>query len=886
MAFNPEGCLPDVGMSTQRNTSSPKWIKNLLFRLLDEKTAEASLGDLEEKFQRRLRSNVSRPKAILLYVVEALGFLRMVKAGDDSSMQTNFNMINHTLVFFTRLVKRDSGYYLVSILGLSVSLVSFLLISMFVRDELSFDKFHTQHNKLYRVSTHLRLSDVEYNLATTAFPLAPVIQSELKGVSRAVRIFPQQFHFENDDKKFEERVLLADGNFFEAFTFSFVAGDRKTALSKPGSVVLTEDAAAKYFGLQNAVGKTLKVNGHTIEVSGVVKNVPEQSHIKFDAIMPLEFQLALWKSETGLEGRENKWFWIGAYTYVLLQDQTSAPVVQTQLASIVNKYFPERYRENGRMNLQPITEIHLNSNLTNELEPGGKILYVRLFSMLALVIMVVSAINLINLSWFKISARIRELGVRKYLGQNASKIVSQLCIESIILGTSAYVIAMILAHFLIGPFNRLVQKPLDLWSPENVGITGITFALIILISIIAVIRPAIRYAHASGYWMLQNYTSAGTGKLRNMLIGLQVGFSFVLLVFSFIVGSQIDFFRNKDLGFDKNNVVVVELNEDFYEHLEAFKSEVIRNRNVISVAGGKVPGTGYDGWRFVPEGGSYEKPMLLPLAWVDHDFIHTLKIKLLSGENFSPDKTYDSLWPFIINRSAALELGWAEDPINRKMEIFAPGTTEIMAHGIVIGIIDDYHFESLHNPVKPVVLTASWEFGTALIRISGEGRAEALDHIEETWKKFSQKVFVYEYLDKSLDELYANETKLSELILFFTIIALYLTCYGMFAMSSLLFRSRLREVAIRKVFGANHLIIIRQFYSRYALFNIIAIIVSLPLAVYLGNLWLDTFPYHITLTSGFFIKAGMCIVAAGLLSVSFYLMKIAYSNPIKFLRRD
>ena len=220
------------------------------------------------------------------------------------------------------------------------------------------------------------------------------------------------------------------------------------------------------------------------------------------------------------------------------------------------------------------------------------------------------------------------------------------------------------------------------------------------------------------------------------------------------------------------------------------------------------------------------------------------------------------------------------------MEIFAPGTTEIMAQGIVVGIIEDYHFESLHNPVKPVVLTASQEFGTALIRISDTGRTEALSHIEQTWKKFSQKTFVYEYLDKSLDELYTNETKLSELILFFTIIALYLTCYGMFAMSSLLFRSRLREVAIRKVFGANQMIIIRQFYSRYALFNIVAIVISLPMAVFLGNLWLNTFPYHISLTSGFFIKAGVCIIAAGLLSVSFYLIKVAYSNPVKFLRRE
>lgn len=869
-----------------KRSSSPRWIKKLLFRLLDDKIAEASLGDLEEKFQQRIQNNTSRSTAVWLYVVEGLGFLRMAKVSENHAMQTHINMLNHTLMFFARLVRRDSAYYLISVMGLSLSLVSFLMIMMFIRDELSYDEFHVEKDRLYRLTTHLRLSDVEYNLATTAFPAAGVIQSEIEGIKSAARIFPQQLVFESGDNKFEERVVMADESFFKLFSFPFLAGDEKNALQNPASVILTHTTALKYFGSDDPVGKTLKVNGQTLEVTGVLKDVPEQSHMKFDAIIPLALQLAIWKSETGLEGRENKWFWIGAYTYVGLKSDTDAADVQAKLSSIVQKYFPERYQENGNFQLQAVTDIHLTSNLKNELEPGGNMLYVKLFCVVALVIMIVSAINLINLSWFKISARIRELGVRKFLGQNAARIILQLCLESLLLGIIAFVVSISVAHLFISQFNALVQKDLDLWSPVNQQLAGITFGLILLISIMAVIRPATRYARASGYWMMQRYTNAGTLRLRNVLMGLQVGFSFVLLVFTFIVGGQIDFFKHKDLGFDKDNVVVVELNEDFYSHLEAFKTELAKSNDIMSVAGGEVPGSGYNGWRFVPEGGSYEKPMLFPLAWVDYDFLKTLKIKILAGENFQADKKYDSLWPFIINKSAALELGWADDPIYRKMEVFAAGTTEIMARGIVIGLIDDYHFESLHNPVKPVVLTVSPGYGTALIRISGSAPAQALAHIEHTWKMFSQKVFVYDLLDKRLEKLYTNETKLSELILFFTLIALYLTCYGMFTMSSLLFSTRLREVAIRKVFGASDLTIMRHFYTRYAIFNVVAIAFSLPLAIYVGNLWLQTFAYSISLSSAFFLKAGICILAAGLISVTYYLVKVAYSNPVKFLRSE
>jgi putative ABC transport system permease protein len=308
----------------------------------------------------------------------------------------------------------------------------------------------------------------------------------------------------------------------------------------------------------------------------------------------------------------------------------------------------------------------------------------------------------------------------------------------------------------------------------------------------------------------------------------------------------------------------------------------------MEATGGAPPGGAHNGWRFVPEDGSEESPFLFPLSWVDHDYLKTLKIKLLDGQDFKPpfEIESDSLWPFLINKRAAIELGWAGDAINKRMKVFAAGTTDIMAEGRVIGLIDDYHFESLHKPVKPVILTVSPGYGTSLIRVSDNSFPEAIAHIGNTWKTFSEQPFVYELLDTKLDRLYANEIKLNDLILFFTFIALYLTCYGMFALSSLLFRSRLKQVTIHKVFGADQWTIIRQFYSRYAVFTLTAIIAGIPVSIYLGNLWLQTFEYRIDLKSVFFVKAGVYVVIVGLLSVSYYLLRVAFSNPVRFLRNE
>lgn len=868
-----------------RKPVPPPWLALFLEKFLDSRTLEASLGDIGETFHKRISGGMSLRKAKLLYVIEGLGFVRM--AGSRKGSKNQSYLLAHSILFFVRLVKKDKGYYAVSLIGLTISLSSFLFSMMFINDELSYDQFHTNANRIQRVSTHLKLSGIDYDMATSQFPAAAAIKQEIPEVKEAVRVYPHESVIESGDLHFEERIFFADEAFFDVFTFRWLTDEPTAVLSDPSNIVITEATSKKYFGAANPIGKLLKMEGQELVVKGVLADIPEQSHLQFDAIIPLAFKLNQWKAESGIEGRENKWFWVGAYTYLLLHETVDAKVVESKLPLVVQKYFPDRYKEAGRLELQPLTEIHLHSHLEAELMPPGNILYVRLFSIVALVIMVVSSINLINLSYFKLSARFREVGIRKFLGQSGSRVIAQLSLESVFIGLIAFLLSLLVCQLLLGQFNLLVDKHISLWSRPNQFVIAGTLALIILITVMAVLPPAWQYAsRPSSYLLLQKSGQRGSN-IRNLMIGLQVCFSFVLLVFSFTVNTQISFFRSKDLGFDKSNVIVLPMNPDVRKHFDAFRNELKNSGVVTEVTGSVSPGSAISGWRFVPQGGSYEKPVMIPFESCDYDFLSMMKIRVVAGENFSKEIRYDSLSlpPLMISRRAATELGWQDDAIGKTLEVFAPGREEIMMKGKVIGIFEDYHFESLHRPVKPLVLSVETFFPSVLIRVAHVDDT-SLAYIEKQWKTITNKPFDYEILEKKLDKLYANERNLGNVVIFFTFIALYLTCYGLFAMSSLVFRSKLREVAIRKVFGASQGHIIGHFYTRYAVFTAVAIVAGIPAGMYLGNLWLEGFQYRIDLTYDLFAKAAICIVIAGLISVSFYLTRIAYCNPTLHLRQN
>jgi putative ABC transport system permease protein len=416
---------------TARGHRPPAWVRKFLSGFLDERILESSLGDLEEKYSANIDNGLATWRAKIRYIVEALGFLKMASKNDDSGSLVGQTV--HAIKFFARLFLKDKSYYLVSMFGLALSLSSFLFISMFIADELSYDNIHVNRDRIFRVVTHLRISDTDFDLATSQFPAAQALAHDYPEIEEATRLHKSYSFIEVGDRKIGEDVVMADDNFFKVFSFRLLHGNPQTVLSEPTNVVLSRDAARRFFGVENAIGRELKVDKQMLRVAGIMENIGTRSHLKFDVLIPLQLQLNTWKSETGLEGRENKWFWIGAYTYLLLRQPEDGPGLAAKLPDFVKKYFPERLR-GGHYELQKLGDIHLTSHNDSELEANGDMLYIRLFSVVAIVIMIVASINLINLSYFKISSRIKEVGIRKFLGQNSRKLMIQLSIESILTG--------------------------------------------------------------------------------------------------------------------------------------------------------------------------------------------------------------------------------------------------------------------------------------------------------------------------------------------------------------------------------------------------------------------------------------------------------------------
>ncbi len=856
----------------------PKWVRAWMQRMLDPRLAEATIGDLDEKLAANLSSGMSAGRARYLYVVEAFGFIRMARGWRSASYSTR--SWHHFLVFSWRLFTRDKSYYIVSMVGLAVSLAAFMIIGLFISNELSFDRFHKDQDRIFRIATHLRINDVDFDLATSQFPAAAALAMEYPQVERTVRLYQASRFIQIGERSFEENVLFVDSAFFDVFSFAPYHGDVHSALNVSNHVVLTRESAIRYFGREDVVGDQLLLDGETMRVAAVIQTIPEQSHFTFDMLVPMRHQLAMWQRQSGLEGREYKWFWVGAYTYLKLRSADDANFLATGMRRFVDKYFPERLR-GGYFELQPLASIHLKSHCDAELQPNGDFLYLQLFGALGITIMLMSAINLINLSYFKLSSRVREVGVRRFLGQSSWRIATQFLMESIVAGLASFALALVITVMALPWFCTLLNTHLFMFSTTGVWVIAGTCLLVVLVSALAIVKPAFSIARARLTIWEQTRKSTAIG--RNLLTGVQVGLSFVVLTFAFVVNQQLEYFRSLNLGFDRSNVVVVHVNDDL--PVDAIKTEWKRLPSVVAVSCAEPPGRGYSGWRFVPENGSFENPVMLPFTSADESFLTTMRISLHAGSDFRSDMRLDSLTPFLINRQAAIELGWERDAIGRRLSVFAPGRSEIITTGQVIGIVDDFHSESLHDPLKPVVIAYGQYSGYLLVRMSKVDE-ETIEHLQEGWKRFSPRPFQYTVLEDDLNALYENEDKLAGVVKFFTVVALYLTCYGLFAMSSMLFTARMKDVAIRKVFGARESSILRHFYSRYAAFTLIALVCGMPVSLWISNLWLQTFQFKAEVSSSTFLQAALIVLIVGMVSVSYYVSRVAWSNPLSFLKRD
>jgi putative ABC transport system permease protein len=803
-------------------------------------------------------------------------------------------MFKNYLKTALRNLKKNAVYSSINVAGLAVGMACCILIMLYVLREISFDKFHRQADRIFRVRYELNLNDILYQEASIPFPAAETFIRDFPEVVHAVRFYKNGDFplIEIGDRKFtEERFFFADPAVFEVFDFPLLKGDPGTALREPNSVVISEAMAQKYFGEADPLGQTLRYQKQFgLKVTGVAKNIPGNAHFKFDFLTPLEFQLSLWESQTGPHGREKQWIWTGSWTYLLLSGPEAAKSLAAKLPDFVNKYFPDRIKGGVRLALQPLSDIHLHSRLDAEIEPNSHITYIYIFSVIAFLILVIACINFVNLSTAQSGNRAKEVGVRKVVGAAKPQLVGQMLGETVVTGLLAMLLAIGLVELLLPMFNRLTERELGIELLQNWTGIILILSLALLVGLLSGLYPAFFLSRFNPVNIFKRTVgvSAGNERFRKALVVTQFAISIILIAGIGVVYRQLRFIQQKELGFNKEQVLFVKARPEVNAKFETFRNELLKDPGILGVAGtSNVLGQGVFAYRFVPEGGSPDKPAMLPLLLVDYDFLETAGIKIKQGRGISRTSPPDQAEAFLLNEKAAEALGWKDNAIGKKMQLFAPGTNEIGKSGYVVGVIQDYHFESLHHEIKPLVLTyAGWHAYYA-VKIGAGNFAERLATLESTWKTFSPDwPLEYFFLDRKLEQLYGSEQKLVQVINAFTIIAVILACLGLFGLSAFAAERRTKEIGIRKVLGASVAGIVSLLSSDFMKLVLMANVIAWPVAWYALHKWLQGFAYRIDVEAWIFPLAGAVTLGIALLTVSFQAIKAAVANPVESLRYE
>ncbi len=805
-------------------------------------------------------------------------------------------MIKNYLKIALRHLKKNPGYSFINIAGLAVGMACCLLISLYVLHEISYDRFHQRSDRIFRVRLDLNLNDIWYREASIPFPAAEAFKNDFPEVEEAVRLYKNiEFPLLRvGDRKFaEEKFLFGDPGVLKVFDFPLLKGDAETALHDPSSVILSQDAAQRYFGDADPIGQIIQYeNQFDLKVTGVAANVPQNSHFTFDFLAPLEFQMNIWESQTGQEGREKKWFWTGSWTYLLLSDARAAETVAAKLPAFVLKYFPDRIKSGLELSLQPLTDIHLHSHLDNEVDPAaaGNILYVYLFSAIAVLILLIAGINFVNLTTARFTSRAREVGMRKVVGAKRSQLIGQLIGEAVIASALAMSLALVLVEIGLPSFNQLTSRALEFRLFENwfgmAAIVGVVFT----VGLSSGIYPALLLVRFNPTGIIKRSLTPGSGaeRFRKILVVTQFAISTILIIGLGVIYQQLQFLREKSLGFEKEQILFVKARPEVNVKFDTFREELLRHPGIHGVAGtSNVPGEGAFGYRFIPEGGSADQPAMLPLLLVDFDFLETMDIVIQQGRGLSRTSPSDISQGFLLNEKAVEQFGWQNNPIGKKMSLFAPGTNEIAKSGNVIGVIKDYHFESLHHEVKPLVITYFTGHSYYAIKLAAGNVLENIALIENTWRQFSPDWPVeYFFLDRKLEQLYNNEQKLAQVVNYFAALAILIAGLGLFGLSTFAAERRTREIGVRKVLGATAAGLAGLLSKDFVKLVLLANLIAWPVAYYMMNTWLQDFAYRIEINWLVFVLASVLTLVIAVITVSTQAIKAALANPVESLRYE
>lgn len=809
-------------------------------------------------------------------------------------------MLKNYLQVALRNVFRHKVHSFINVFGLAIGLASFVLIFLYVQDELSYDRYHEKSDRIYRVNSDVK--GAEYS-ASMAFPVGGTLQSDYPNF---VETYTRFFNFQaptvaityspegGERKRFNEpNFFFTDATVFDVFDFELKVGDKSTALLGPGSILLTERMVEKYFGDEDPIGKNITLDNQGVinfTVVGILGNAKKNSHFEYDFLASMATLDAF-----GGQGpfQNNNWYWNPAWTYIVVPPNADIETFKSYFPAFVDKYWPSFVKDQAEMYLQPLTDIHLTSRLDFEIRANSDEAYVYIFSAIAIFILLIACINFMNLTTARSGQRAKEVGLRKVLGAVRPQLVRQFLSESIMLVCLAVLVALPMIYAALPMLNSFAGKELVFSPIANPGLFLMLGGIVLLVGGLSGLYPAFFLSSFQPVLVLKNMLTVGrrdiSGMLRKGLVTAQFSISILLIVGTFIAFKQLDFLKNKNLGFDKEEVVLIPiLGTPLSPQYKAFKGQILQNENILSVTVLEdIPGSKYqtDSFQFA----GMADPMQFPRLTVHDDFVETLGMKVVAGRGYSTDFPADSVASIMINESMLPVLGFstAEEALGTQINLRNQQKE-------IIGVVEDFHYASLHNPIGPFVIERFFNRGIfnffgryATIRVSPNDIEGTLAFLEDQWRRFvPDRPFEYRFLDDELDKLYTSEQTLGKVATTFSLMAIFVACLGLFGMASFTAERRTKEVGVRKVLGASEFQIINLLSLESAKLVLVAFLIATPIAYIAISRWLQTFTFSTTLDVMSFVLAGVLVMVVALLTVGLHSIKSATANPVESLHYE
>ncbi len=858
-------------------------------------------GDLEEYYAFNLKEKGEK-YANGRYFIDALLLFRFSLLRDNwlSQNSNNIAMVKNNIKVAYRSMMRHKFYSFLNLTGLAISMAACVFIAIYVQDETSYDKHFQNSSKIYRVAAHLAFADNEFNLPATPDPMAKAMKMDFPEVLEAARTRGNSTEIISVNNQFFQQsgITWADQEFFNIFKFSVIRGDMDHFLDEPNTVVLEESTSKKLFGDTNPIGRIIRFNEETdLKVTGVIEDIPANTHFKY------EMFISMLNRE---DAKQNIWLSNNFITYLELNNSILAETVEGKIPDFVVKHFGPQIKqftgtdiateiEAGRQTwnyfLQPIESIHLRSNLDFELDNSGSVQYVYMFSIIGFFILLIACINFMNMATARASVRAKEVGIRKVLGSMRKQLIGQFLTESLLNSILAFFMAIGIVYLMLPGFNSLTDKTL---TDPIFGADGLWPYLglaAVLVGLAAGIYPAFVLSSFLPAKVLKGEMAQGNAAkwMRNGLVVIQFTTSIFLIIGSMFVYSQLDYLQNKELGFNKDQILIINETHLLGDQVETFKDELLRSAIVENVSvSGYVPATNVSSdFPFLSENATTTDEAVSVQHWkVDYNYGGTFDIELVYGRFFNKELASDTAG-VIINETAARRFGYLENPVGKKIKSLGGIVNNQSQSFTIIGVMKDFHFKSMTEQILPHALMLDSDNGRVNIKFSPEKAQDVLQFAESTWDKFANgRPFDYAFLDEVFAGSFKEQLKVKTIFTVFAILAISIACLGLFGLASYVTEQRKKEIGIRKVLGASTSRLVNLLFNNFTKLILLSILLAVPFAWWYMDGWLSDFAYPVSMNPLIFVAGGLGTLLIAWLTVGYQSLKAARRNPIDNLRYE